>query len=117
MNCSQCGAALQPGAAFCAGCGARQPGPAAYAPGCGQPPASPPFQAATSAPPLSVGGYLVLFVVSSLPLVGLVMLVVWAASADNPNKKNYARAMLVVNAVFLVLSIVFAFAATGTLLG
>jgi hypothetical protein len=36
-----------------------------------------------------------MMILSGIPLVGFILLLVWAfSSTENPNKKNYARAVL-----------------------
>lgn len=69
--------------------------PAAYAPG-------------TGAQPLRVLQYIGMFLLMSIPLVGFILLFVWGfGSGVNPNKKNFARAMLILSAIGLVLSFIF----------
>lgn len=58
--------------------------------------------------PLTIGNYLVMMIVGAIPLVGLIMMLVWAFSGNsNANRKNYARAMLILMAIGIVLSIIF----------
>ncbi|MDF1494342.1 hypothetical protein [Caproiciproducens sp. CPB-2] len=58
--------------------------------------------------PLSIGSYLVMMLVGAIPVVGLVMMLVWAFSGSaNTNRKNYARAFLIVMLIGVVLSIIF----------
>jgi len=58
--------------------------------------------------PLSIGNYLVMMLVGAIPVVGLIMMLVWAFSGSaNTNRKNYARAVLIMMLVVLVLSIIF----------
>lgn len=46
--------------------------------------------------PLGVGSYMMMSLVQCIPLVGFIMLLVWAFSRNaNTNKKNYARAALI----------------------
>lgn len=59
------------------------------------------------APVMTVKDWLIMFLISMIPLVGIVMVFVWAFGAnENPNKKNYARASLIFTAIFLVLYII-----------
>lgn len=71
--------------------------------------------------PLSIGDYIVMMIVGGIPLVGLIMMLVWAFGGNtNTNRKNYARAMLIIMAVGIVLSIVFGasiIAAIGSMAG
>lgn len=124
MNCNQCGASIRPGTTHCENCGAgvnaAPVGHYGQPMGYGQPTARgyrpmPPAPPASNAP-LSIGAYLLLFFLSALPLAGTILLIIWAVTGDNQNKKNFARAMLIIQGAMLVLTIVFAFAATGMLL-
>lgn len=59
------------------------------------------------ASPLSIGNYLIMMIISVIPIVNLVMLFVWGFGNSNLNRKNYARAQLIVLAIGVVLSIIF----------
>ena len=63
-----------------------------------------PYQDAS---PLSIGNYLIMMIISVIPIVNLVMLFVWGFGNSNLNRKNYARAQLIVLAIGVVLSIIF----------
>ncbi|MCL2503413.1 MAG: hypothetical protein FWE94_02220 [Coriobacteriia bacterium] len=78
-----------------------------------QPAYAPPQQpqpTACSAPlansePLSVGSYIGIFILSAIPLVGLIVLLVWAfSSSTNLNRKNYARATLILSVICIAVS-------------
>ncbi|MFH5183269.1 hypothetical protein ACHHV8_11935 [Paenibacillus sp. TAB 01] len=59
------------------------------------------------APVLTVKQWLVTLIVLAIPLVNLIMLFVWAfGDQTNPNKKNYARASLLLAAIVIVLYII-----------
>lgn len=45
--------------------------------------------------PISMWGYVGYFVLFSLPLVGIIMLIIYAVSSTNRNLKNYSRAMII----------------------
>jgi len=56
------------------------------------------------APVMTVKDWILTFIVSAIPLVNIIMLFVWAfGDTANPNKKNYAKASLILAAVFIVL--------------
>ena len=58
--------------------------------------------------PISVLGYIGIFLLMCIPLVNLILLFVWAFSKDtNKNKKNFAIASLIMILISIVLSIVF----------
>lgn len=60
------------------------------------------------ATPLSIGNYIVMMIVGSIPVVGLIMMLVWAFSRNtNKNRQNYARALLIMMLIALVLGIIF----------
>ena len=63
--------------------------------------------------PLTMGAFLAMFLIMFIPLANIIMLCVWAfASGNNVNRRNFARAYLIVMLIVFVLTIV----AWGTLL-
>ena len=57
---------------------------------------------------MSVGQWALTIFLSSLSLIGIILLFVWAFSGDTPQpKKNYARGMLIIQAVMLGIVILF----------
>lgn len=126
MFCKNCGKNLSDTAKFCNGCGAKTEAAQAAANTAPQPPAyMPPAQAtpppqsyAPPAPasyspqpgrePLRVIQYIGMFLLTSIPLVGLILLFVWSFGGSvNLNKKNFARAMLILSVIGVILSIIF----------
>lgn len=64
--------------------------------------------------PITLGEWFVTLLIAAIPLVGFIMLFVWAFSGNtNVNKANWAKATLLWMAVLIVLGILFfgAFAA------
>ncbi len=60
--------------------------------------------------PLSVQEWALTIFISGLPLVGFIMLLVWAFSDDtNIHKKNWAKGSLLIMIIFLALILVFMF--------
>lgn len=61
--------------------------------------------------PLSVGNWFVTILITAIPIVGLVMLFVWAFSSDtNISKANWAKATLIWYVVGIVMAgIIFSF--------
>ncbi len=50
--------------------------------------------------------WVVTFLITAIPLVGLIMLFVWGfGSGANPNKANWAKAALLIYAIMIVLYI------------
>ncbi|WP_411678005.1 hypothetical protein [Caproicibacter sp.] len=81
------------------------PQPAQYQP---QPPQA--YQNPASyedASPLSVGNYIIMMLISVIPIVNLMMLFVWGFGNSNRNKKNWARAQLIMLAVGILLCVLF----------
>lgn len=66
--------------------------------------------------PLTVGQYIGMFILTAIPFVGFILLLVWAfGSESNMNKKNYARAALILALIGIILSIIFSVALGGLL--
>jgi hypothetical protein len=56
--------------------------------------------------PISVGNWIVTFILLAIPLVNIIMLIVWAASGStHPSKKSFARAYLILIGVIFVIAI------------
>lgn len=124
FNCPNCGALMDPNGRFCPSCGRQVPEPAASTtaqyqapPPQYQPPRpvyqapQPVYQAAPQntnmAPVLGMGSYIGMILLSGIPMVGFILLLVWAFSSnENPNKKNYARAVLLLTVISSVLFVI-----------
>lgn len=122
-SCDSCGAALVEGAKFCKNCGREVSAAApASAPPPQQtyyqaPPQQPPYYPQQDTSPMTVGQFVATFLIQCIPIVGIIMLFVWAFGSDtNINRRNYARAMLIILAVGVALYIVL-FAAIGSFIG
>jgi hypothetical protein len=128
MICSQCGKNNPDDARFCDGCGnTLQAAPInqGYAPPPPPPPQyqQPQYQQSYQQPgytpavdnsPLSVGQYIGMYLIQLIPVVGFILLLVWAFSADtNLNKKNWAKAMLIIMLIGIALTIVISIAMGG----
>ncbi len=71
-----------------------------------QRPQTPPPQPTNTAEVVKTSTFFWTSVVFSIPVVGLIMMLVWSFSDNtNPNKRNYSRAMLIWQGVALVMSI------------
>lgn len=81
---------------------AAQPVPAAAPPLMdGKPPKGSPYAV------VGMWAFVGYSVVMALPIVGLIMTIVWAVSSGGPlNRRNYARAMLVLWVIALAVTIV-----------
>lgn len=77
---------------------------------------NPPYDPTTQV--MSVGEYIGLFILSSIPVVNIICWIVWLCSdSTNKNKKNYIKANIVIwvlSVVLLVLFYVFIFSVYGT---
>ncbi|MBN1892749.1 MAG: hypothetical protein JW780_08210 [Clostridiales bacterium] len=56
---------------------------------------------------VSVGEWIVTYILMAIPLVNFIMLIVWAFGSDAaPSKKNWAKAMLILMVIGIVLTII-----------
>lgn len=135
MFCENCGNKLPEGAKFCGGCGAKtgfvqaantasaepdpmcpDPPPSVYtspaqtAPSYQQaymPPQSTAYSRQSRSEPLRVGQYIGMLLLMCIPILNIILLFVWGfGSSVNLNKKNFARASLILSAVMLIFWIV-----------
>jgi Na+/melibiose symporter-like transporter len=68
----------------------------------------------TTYKPISLGDWIVTFILLAIPVVNIVMLFVWALSGGtHPSKKTYAQASLILALVGIVLWFLF----SATLIG
>lgn len=57
---------------------------------------------------MSLGDWLITFIVLAIPLVNIVMLFVWGfSSTTNPNKSNFCKAYLIIFLITIVLFFLF----------
>jgi hypothetical protein len=58
----------------------------------------------SSAPVMSLGDWIITFIVLAIPLVNIIMLFVWGfSSGTNPNKANFCKAYLILMLIAIVL--------------
>lgn len=70
-----------------------------------------------TAPVMSLKDWVISVIISVIPVVGFIMLLVWSFSdTTNPNKKNWARATLIIFAALFILYLIFAFIFMGAML-
>lgn len=64
---------------------------------------------------MSIGSWVGTLILTSIPLVGLICLIVWCCSSDPAKKsrKNWAIAQLIIAAVVVVLTIILSIAGVG----
>lgn len=57
-------------------------------------------------PPQSLGDWIISVIITKIPLIGLIMLIVWAVDKDTePNKSNWAKAELIVQLIGIAIFI------------
>jgi len=62
----------------------------------------------SSAPVMSLGDWIITFIVLAIPLVNIIMLFVWGfSSSTNPNKANFCKAYLIIMLIAVVLFFLF----------
>lgn len=62
----------------------------------------------TNYKPMTMGDWLITFIIQAIPLVGIIMLFVWAfGDGTHPSKKTWAQASLVFALIMFILVIVF----------
>lgn len=60
--------------------------------------------------PMSIGDWIVTLIVTAIPLVGFIMLFVWAfGDGTHPSKKTWAQAYLILMVVVIILMIIIFF--------
>ena len=60
------------------------------------------------APAVSITDWIITFFLLMIPVVGIILLFVWAFGNDtNPSKANFAKAYLIIYLVFAVLAVLF----------
>ncbi|AFA50024.1 zinc ribbon domain-containing protein [Acetobacterium woodii] len=129
MFCGNCGEKIPDDAVFCTHCGAKQTASASkeQSTDSGQnyqparrvelPPVEKVERSSNPASPgkvgndvdlISMGQYIIMFLIMAIPIVGIVMLFIWGFSSETgPNKKNFARAYLIMMVIAFVIGIIF----------
>ncbi len=88
------------------GAGAGQPGGYTQAPQGYVPPAPGYQQSSYLTQPLRVIDYIVMMLLMMVPIVNIILLFVWGFGSDvNENKKNWAKANLIIMLISIVLSL------------
>lgn len=114
MFCPNCGYKNDEGSRFCESCGSsmEQPKPASNSAQSGQydyqsnanPKAYASVQGTGSGNILSLGQYIGMMFLAAIPIVGFIFMLIWSFGSDvNPNKKNWARATLIIGGISTVL--------------
>lgn len=115
MVCQNCGAYIEENAEFCPACGEKQTTSAGtyQSTGYGQPMVQVEVNTArTQGEHVTTGGWFARILLSCVPIVGLIMLFVWAfGNTLQPSLKTWARAQLIFilipTAIFLFYVFVF----------
>ena len=94
--CTECGAAMEDDRPFCPNCGKAVNGNnGSYF--------SEPVSQSNLEEPMSLGNWVITLLITYIPVVGFIMTIVWALTASNTSKKNYARATLLFMIIGFVL--------------
>jgi hypothetical protein len=62
---------------------------------------------------VSIGGWMLMMLVTAIPVVGQIMIIVWAFAGENESRKNYFRAILVFFLLFIGLVVLLAMLGSG----
>jgi len=62
---------------------------------------------------VSVGGWMLMMLVTAIPVIGQIVIIVWAFAGDNESRKNYFRAILVFFLLFVGLFVLLAVLGNG----
>jgi hypothetical protein len=90
------------------------PAQTAYAPQQTYAPQPPAYSGQPESESLRVGQYIGMLLLMFVPILSVILLFMWSFGGSiNLNKKNFARAMLIVSAIGIVLSIIFSTALIG----
>ena len=58
--------------------------------------------------PISIGDWIVTYLLMSIPIVGQILLLVWAFSAStHPSKKSWAQAVLILTLISIIITVIF----------
>jgi hypothetical protein len=68
-------------------------------------PSTPNYQQPVNPPPVSLGDWIITFILMAIPLVNVIMLFVWGFGDTNPSKANWAKASL----IFMLIGIIIYF--------
>ena len=69
------------------------------------------------APIMKVGDWIIVFLITAIPIVNIIMLFVWGFGDNhNPNKSNWAKASLIMLAIVFVFYIFIALIIGGAML-
>ena len=99
--CKKCGGAVKAEDQFCMHCGM---------PLEKEEPVREERRAENQAEVLSMGDYLLMFIILAIPVVNFIVCILWIISGNsNPNKRNFAKAWLVIAVIGTILSGILAF--------
>jgi len=62
---------------------------------------------------VSVGGWMLMMLVTAIPVIGQIMIIVWAFAGENESRKNYFRAILAFFVLFIGLFVFLAVLGNG----
>ena len=56
--------------------------------------------------PISIGSWILMFIVQSIPFIGVIMLIIWALDSSNRTRCNYARAIILMGIIGVLVGVV-----------
>jgi hypothetical protein len=56
---------------------------------------------------ISIGEWILMFIVQCIPIVDIIMLIIWALDTSNRTRANYARAIIILTLIAILLAVVF----------
>ena len=124
IKCADCGADINGTGKFCEECGALVKPEFKEAPKKEdsvqgeQTSAAPPVHTAQRDPaetPMSTLGFLGMLILNCIPIIGLIVLIIFACDNSNLSRRNFARAMLIFTLISVVLSVIVFVVAITTL--
>ncbi len=110
-KCPRCGAPVQDGSAFCGECGCPLNGQQNAGEYQYHTPYRMPMETVDK---LSILDYIIMLIVFQIPFIGLIFMFVWGFGRSyGPNRKNFARAYLIIYVIMYVIAIILAVALAG----
>ncbi len=65
-------------------------------------------QATNMSPTVTIGEWFILLLVEGLPIIGFIMMIVWAFDSTKPSRANFCKLQLIMMVIFFVIGIIIA---------
>ncbi|MGN0398992.1 MAG: zinc-ribbon domain-containing protein [Blautia sp.] len=125
MFCEKCGKSINSGEKFCPVCGTKidwgsdfeniQPETPPVPPAPPVIPGGVTMNQGEYAPVMSVWNYVALFLLSAIPIVGIIVIIVCAINSTNKNQSNYCRAIILMWVISFLIMLIFGASIAGIL--